>query len=145
MPNIGHDRQLTDPPLVFTSKFLQSGSLSRNTGDSRCRALVQRWLDQCIKQHPLCRTGQVSTRPARLLDVKKAKSGGIVRLVNSADQQTLNPYATLSHCWGPNSVPVLTKSSLQSLMTGVLISELPRTFREAIEIALWLDGKYKTC
>lgn len=54
-------------------------------------------------------------------------------------------YMTLSHCWGSwgaKANPVLTLSNLSSRQTdGIALSELPKTFRDAVEIASWFNSK----
>ncbi|KAM0806286.1 heterokaryon incompatibility protein-domain-containing protein, partial [Usnea florida] len=56
-------------------------------------------------------------------------------------------YMTLSHCWGTLKCLTLTTLNYKDLETGFKLIELPKTFREAIEITrnlgiryLWIDA-----
>ncbi|KAI1869869.1 uncharacterized protein JN550_005459 [Neoarthrinium moseri] len=57
-------------------------------------------------------------------------------------------YACLSHCWGKTrSKRITTKETLEANSTGITLSELPQTFKDAIEVAralhvryLWIDS-----
>ncbi|KAK9412951.1 putative RRM domain-containing protein [Seiridium unicorne] len=59
----------------------------------------------------------------------------------------LEPYATLSHCWGEADMLKLTEKNKEELENNIDLRDLPRTFVEAIEIArrlaipyLWIDS-----
>jgi Heterokaryon incompatibility protein (HET) len=54
---------------------------------------------------------------------------------------------TLSHRWGTASFLKLTKSNIENLEAGLLLSALPKTFKEAVEIVrrlgerfIWIDS-----
>ncbi|KAH6616856.1 heterokaryon incompatibility protein-domain-containing protein [Boeremia exigua] len=91
--------------------------------------VARRWFNHCVSRHTECGDHlslQNSTVPDRVIDV--ALYGGQPRLINSMGLRSR--YATLSHCWG-----------------GLPMSELPKTFREAIVICralmipyLWIDS-----
>ncbi|KAK4031964.1 heterokaryon incompatibility protein [Parachaetomium inaequale] len=70
-----------------------------------------------------------------------------VRLAITETSQCEGHYTTLSHRWGIGPIYTLTSATLPTLLAGVRISELPQTFREAIEITrrlgvryLWIDS-----
>lgn len=73
----------------------------------------------------------------------------MVRLVElPQDATTPTKYACLSHCWGKTRSKHMTKiENLAQNMSGIPIAELPKTFREAIQISraldishLWIDS-----
>jgi hypothetical protein len=107
--------------------------------------LIRSWLNQCLQHHPLrdaCihpRNGPLPYCPKRLIDVRNS----IPRLVLKGTLEATGQieYATLSYCWG-GSMPESGKTKsgtlalhLESLDLGLL----PRTFRDAIEIAQGLN------
>ena len=49
---------------------------------------------------------------------------------------------TLSHCWGALKCLTLTTLNYKYLETGFKLIELPKTFREAIEITRNLGIRY---
>jgi hypothetical protein len=101
---------------------------------------MKNWLGECQEHHPDCyrRTGRESL-PLRLLDVRDEK----LRLVVSSDQpSSALRYATLSYCWG-GRLPVLTSQSTRATFEeSIPEGPLPRTFRDAVEIARSLDIPY---
>jgi hypothetical protein len=78
-----------------------------------------------------------SQLPRRVLELSRTT----VRLREKPDEKDI--YACLSHCWGPTRLSfALTKNTIEPLKAGISIAELPRTFREAIELCLRLDIRY---
>ena len=51
-------------------------------------------------------------------------------------------YMTLSHCWGSKPVIKLARGNLQSFENGILISNLPQTFQDAIAVTSWFGCRY---
>jgi hypothetical protein len=44
-------------------------------------------------------------------------------------------YASLSHCWGPYDPAIrLTRDTVEQLKGGVLIDQLPKSFRDAVKV-----------
>jgi hypothetical protein len=76
--------------------------------------------------------------PTRVLDV--ASNRDIVFLCESTRQK--DKYIALSHTWGTTHRLTLTTSNLAALKDGVLLSQLPKTFRDAAEIARQLKISY---
>jgi len=62
------------------------------------------------------------------------------------------PYACLSHCWGPYGPAIkLTADTVELLHKGYATSELPKTFRDAVNVCrrlgidyLWIDALCKS-
>jgi hypothetical protein len=70
-----------------------------------------------------------------------------VKLLLKEDSVFHGPYLTLSHRWGDSPMFKLAGASLENVQSGILLSDLPKTFREAIQITrrfgtsyLWIDS-----
>ncbi|KAK0650749.1 heterokaryon incompatibility protein-domain-containing protein [Cercophora samala] len=78
--------------------------------------------------------------PTRVIDTSVSPDT-IVRIVTM--QQAGLDYATLSHCWGSSHIFQLTSSNKATLeSSGVLIEDLPTTFRQAIQVVRFLGIRY---
>lgn len=123
---------------------------------------ISRWVGQCLSNaHSRCcayraNPGRKRLKPTRLLRLG-ALQPEIVRLVQVDDSKEY-AYVTLSHRWGIPEPPKLTSSPgsvidgsrlipMSTLEKGVLISSLPKTFRDAIEVVqfirlkhIWIDS-----
>lgn len=61
-------------------------------------------------------------------------------------------YACLSHCWGPQGPKIkLTHATAKQLGRGILVSALPKTFRDAVNVCqqlgifyIWIDALCKS-
>ncbi|KIJ46088.1 hypothetical protein M422DRAFT_165674, partial [Sphaerobolus stellatus SS14] len=81
--------------------------------------------------------------PRRLLDL----SGGQIRLIETAKGQR-GRYIALSHCWGPPPRPLDTRrETIAERMRGIPMTQLPRTFQDAVTITralglhyIWIDS-----
>ncbi|KAF2025060.1 HET-domain-containing protein [Setomelanomma holmii] len=101
----------------------------------------------CERDHPRCQASAPCT-PARLIDIGLAYTATI-RLIAFSDGSTTNPkYACLSHCWGHTQSKHMTyNENLDANMKGIPLAELPRTFRDAVDVTralglryLWIDS-----
>ncbi|RYO38006.1 hypothetical protein AA0111_g2645 [Alternaria arborescens] len=85
--------------------------------------------------------------PTRLLEIDQPEANKLrLRLCSELDN-TLLQYATLSHCWGTSKTLRLTSDSFQRFRDGVDVSELAKTFQDAVFAAkslgiklLWIDS-----
>lgn len=84
--------------------------------------------------------------PTRLLEIDKPELNQ-VRLTEGRLLEVGSQYVTLSHCWGQSQVSKLTQQTKQRIEDGVPISELGKTFRDAIQVAreigvpyIWIDS-----
>lgn len=108
--------------------------------------LCQNWIENCRAKHKDCypQTGADYRLPTRLLDLGISKD--IVRLCIGRDLPDHTSYMTLSHCWGKSGLDgefkMLTNSTLGSLINGISIQLLSRTFQEAISISRSLGSRY---
>lgn len=115
-------------------------------------ALVRNRLYACITTHPECgqsiHLGLQPRLPTRVLYVKNATSyHNSVKLVQT--HGTTGAYCALSHCWGPvDRQPIRTlKENIQDHYSGIPLTALPRTFRDAVILTarmgidyLWIDS-----
>jgi len=106
--------------------------------------LIRRWMEHCETHHSkLCGINPKALEPEpeiRLIDVKSH------RIVNKG----LNTrYVALSYVWGPDTIPILTKSNLDrlSLPEGLTEANLCRTIYDTMELVseigeryLWVDS-----
>lgn len=113
--------------------------------------VVKFWLDICegeyavdpSHEHRECQQGDDLVIPAkRVLDLQDAATG-VVRIVETAGRE--GRYAALSHCWGgdPSRHPLMTvHATLEKHMSGIALSDLPQSFRDAIRVCRHLDIQY---
>jgi hypothetical protein len=105
--------------------------------------LARQWVEDCTTTHTECSKESRTVLPTRVLSLGSLPTD--LRLVIS--QRKAARYATLSHCWGSSMPLKLETSSLASLMEGIPMESLPRTFQDAVHITrflgigyLWIDS-----
>jgi hypothetical protein len=101
---------------------------------------VKEWLSQC-NDHAACSSQRQPFLPTRLLDLNECDTSGEARLVVSKDLDRTTPYVTLSHCWGQNVSFQLRDENIEAMMHGFKVSEMPKTFQDAIAVARWANSK----
>jgi hypothetical protein len=120
--------------------------------------LIRAWLQWC-DDHGCKDDNSTEMFPTNLLDVGDPNSPGYepntLRLVSG--RPDIGKYIALSHCWGkaqpnepqPDGVPLYctTPKNIATRQVGFSAAKLPRTFRDAIEVArgvgvqyLWIDS-----
>lgn len=117
------------------------------------------WLTECDQRHactkiyPSMHMSFPKSMPMRVIDVGTF-SHQSVRLVSLTDldkQGISGRYMTLSHCWGTGSdiqlASITTKATLASRRQIIEISDLQKTFQDAIHVTrrlgiryLWIDS-----
>ncbi|PQE04905.1 heterokaryon incompatibility protein [Rutstroemia sp. NJR-2017a BBW] len=104
---------------------------------------MQAWLGDCISSHPKCSRMEehLPLLPTRVIEVG-GKRSQICHLVPGAN--TRGNYAALSHCWGSsNNQPLkTTDETLRLRQQGMKDEELPKTFRDAVQVCRELGIKY---
>jgi hypothetical protein len=140
----------------FTAPFsrpilTESASLARST-------LLRGWLRWCDKEHAECERTQaelVTALPARLLYVgdlgdQNYKQDRLCLI--GASEATTWQYVALSHCWGQLSkeeqkMVCTTQDNIARRLQGFSMSELPKTFQDAVTVTrelnvlyLWIDS-----
>lgn len=127
----------------------------RQASDPACFHQLKLWLDVCDRQHcgsygqrPSPPAG-IDARPARLLHVETDSNNAVVKVkLVETPLQTHLCYTTLSYCWGDAKFVTLTKETYRShYHDGILVNNLPRTYRDAIRVThsigvyyIWIDS-----
>lgn len=134
-------------------KSLSSDDLLVNSSPLT-RGMVKSWVRKCIAneggKHVECNKQVNDYLPSRLLDVHYAVEKSYLRIVcpqhDPSRFKRNRKYATLSHCWGSwgaSENPSLTIENLELRKTeGLSCDSLPKTFRDALDVARWLNSKF---
>lgn len=147
------------------SVFLHQGSCNRNpslsltannTEDSKVLELARQWLRSCIDTHEQCRDSTPLSKttiptetsgserrvlPSRLIHIKQGRSSA-QSLHLAVDFNDTVQYLTLSHCWGSKEIVKLTTKSLQQFLIDIPVTDLPKTFSEALYVTWFLGFEY---
>lgn len=102
-------------------------------------------------EHESCNHSKTrqSWTPTRLLDVGAVRTTqSSISLVEGSSKPSDLEYMTLSHCWGSKPFLTLTQTNIERLKNHILITELPKTFQDAVIVAatwfecdyLWIDS-----
>lgn len=107
---------------------------------------IKDWIRSCDINHKHCpkRAGGASKFvPTRLLQIGGKHPGDRIRVVNTSIDNIKGHYVTLSHCWGVKPLVTLSSKTLEAFMLiGVPWRQLSTNFRQAIEIAWFLEVDY---
>ncbi|KAK1758752.1 heterokaryon incompatibility protein-domain-containing protein [Echria macrotheca] len=129
------------------------GRLERhsNTSSAQSASNCLQWLRRCQAdedgKHRQCNTSSAGWLPTRLLDVDSVVATSRLKLVTPRDTPGAfvsdKRYMTLSHCWGRVALPTLTTQNLAvRLRDGIPLSQLPKTFRDAAQVAHWFRVRW---
>lgn len=124
------------------------------TNSPQSRQIMRAWLSDCLENHIECKRSQLSEsyRPTRLLYVGEETDKSVHLVISASPDGFQEEYATLSHRWGEVEHPKLgrnklTKETEATLRSGIDVTELPDTFRHAVEATrslglrfLWIDS-----
>lgn len=80
--------------------------------------------------------------PQRLLSIRESDGRYAVQLIDSRDHRPVSGYVALSHCWGSEQLICTTSGNIQIHRETINYSTLPRTFQDAITVALKMDVAY---
>lgn len=120
-------------PVIGRARHISPDSSSED-----CFNLAQDWLFNCFLEHDCCGGYEHLPLPTRVLELLNDE---YVTLCEPESHEK-DQYAALSHCWGL-VVPIrLTKANYEDMKGGIAISDLPKTFRDAIKIADTLNMRY---
>lgn len=142
---------------LVDSRLVATRAVARTAEESVAGSL-KGWMAKCDAEHEACRPHAPDTTPlpTRVLDLgvtgapcypPSASSTEDIRLFVSNGH--VAPYATLSHCWGPNPETVIrtTAATLDAHLAGIPLSRLSKTFRDAVAVCravglryLWIDS-----
>ena len=130
--------------------------------------LAAHWIEDCVRNHIGCSLNVTSTfsseqyerqpsLPSRVINAGLCPLPTRVIDVGSLDGKRspflyetghrLGTYVTLSHCWGNTSTLTTTAITLEDRKSGIELSKVSRTFRDAIRVTqklglqyLWIDA-----
>lgn len=117
--------------------------VSSTPWSDRRKTHAKGFIHECLKNHPKC-SYYVSKLPTRVIDVGLDERDEPYLHISN-DQ--LASYVALSHCWGGSSPVATTSSTLDAMQQGIPMKDLPKTFKEAVEVTrvlgiryLWIDS-----
>jgi len=118
---------------------LRSEAPNFDPTDGKVLSTARKWLSRCIQEHERCRQGSISpdSMPTRLLDITEKN---VVRVVETHGRT--HSYMALSYCWGETSFKGTLRSSLRQHKRGVNVERLPKTIKNALQIASALGLSY---
>ena len=106
--------------------------------------LLQEWLLGCTGHHEKCQSGKFY--PRRLLHVGAAVADPAnepIRLVEMPPRPLRQePFIALSHCWGQTQHALTTKDNYEDRQAGIAMSQLSKTFQDAVWLTRRLGIKY---
>ena len=164
---LSHEQIISDYGIRLSSvksKFpaLETCNTDRGAGEmtssrTRCRIyseataeLIKSWLLDCQTNHESCGDQHFSLlygavqsppRPRRLLDLHAFQSPGLIQLIEAENRSGL-PYCALSYSWSFSERYLLTSANIRYFQTQIQISQLPKTFQDAIEVARGIGFRY---
>ena len=130
----------------FDQAAIEGHQIERRSESRANCVLANQWLSSCTTEHKKCNVLQNLQQwsPTRLIKVRGVRSGAnIVSLVEGTGKPLHLRYVTLSHCWGSQPFLKLTQSNIAQLKKSISISELPKTFQDAVMVtAIWFQCDY---
>jgi hypothetical protein len=103
------------------------------------------WIKQCNNEHSFCVTAEPPALPSRVIDVGHEADGHFIKLCETGGEN--GRYISLSHCWGAVTQFTTTKATLAAHKTRINFDDLPKSFRDAIQLTrllgirfLWIDS-----
>jgi hypothetical protein len=104
---------------------------------------LSNWLEDCDNGHQCRPPGKLTRLPTRVLQVLAGSQ--LVKLYETNGKT--GKYLALSHSWGKSHRITTTRANLESHKAGIRISDLPKTFQEALLLArhleipfVWIDS-----
>lgn len=123
------------------------------TGSKDAFSLVSSWLNECVTKHDKCKAGDFNrtyhdaSLPSRVVDVGPQDGSIQPKLYCSKGRRA--KWVALSHRWGDSTQKVLrtTRANLEQHQKAIHMYEMPKTFRDAVEVTralgviyLWIDS-----
>jgi heterokaryon incompatibility protein (HET) len=125
------------------SQFVSGRPVVTDIAGELALSAAKLWLLECFTKHKRCHYQSIPVLPIRVVDVGTDASTGLVKLhVRDRMKAIYGAYSALSYCWGGPQSVVNKIASLDDLKSGILISTLPQSIRDAIEVTRRLDIRY---
>jgi len=133
-----------DPPKHLTQVFDSTASSNHTTASGDTFLLALEWMRSCRENHPGCRNAPrgVLELPTRLVNVGPSDGSQNPKLVVPPRGDRAVEYLTLSHCWGGADIYKLTSDTFSTLLSGLSLETLSKTFKDAIIITRCLGFRY---
>ncbi|MCJ1251179.1 hypothetical protein MMC30_008410 [Trapelia coarctata] len=139
---------VTDLSALFSKE--DGDEVGESTSSEHCFRLAEYWIENCNRTHTKCKTGRIEQRDrhyaSRFLDLE-AETPSRIRVCETDSLELDVTYAVLSHCWGRCEKLTLLKENVEDLKREIEFDGLPKTFRDAVQIArrlriryLWIDS-----
>jgi hypothetical protein len=114
-----------------------------STTSPACLALAKMWMRNCRDNHGPCNALQPQgALPTRIINVSDPTKPFLEDGLSRREE-----YLTLSYKWGHSLKYVSTKANLQSHQGAIPLTQLPKTFQDAIQMThelgfkwLWIDA-----
>jgi hypothetical protein len=120
------------------------------TKDPKCMEMARGWLHNCREHHECRKKGRLSalsTNPTRVLWVERSTKALLQARLHYPTTTEHLDYLTLSHVWGNQKFLTLTKANHDAFPRGIAISDLSKTFQDALHVTmelefcfLWIDS-----
>jgi len=134
---------------MFASTILRQ-TLVQPKESAAAQKLILWWLAQCDSKHEDCSTGisgETISRASTVLPTRLVQVDGPSGPCLVVTEGKLGRYVTLSHRWGGEGVTRTTKSTLEDYTKVLPFADLPKTFRDAIQLTrslgiayIWIDS-----
>jgi len=133
-----------DPPKHIIQVFGSKVSSNHTTASGDTFLLALEWMRSCRENHPGCRNAPrgVLELPTRLVNVGPSDGSQTPKLVIPSRGDRAVEYLTLSHCWGGADIYKLTSDTFSTLLSGLSLETLSKTFKDAIIITRCLGFRY---
>jgi hypothetical protein len=94
-------------------------------------------MQDCSRNHPLCRPVTPSRLPKRVLDVRPPNGSRNPVLYES--QQDIGQYVALSYCLGKTLAIKTLRDNLETRKQSMPWKEIPKTLQDAVKLTHRLD------
>ncbi|KAF2734668.1 HET-domain-containing protein [Polyplosphaeria fusca] len=139
------------PGFEHTTNGVQLGLSKLSEPGSRLHVkIMAQWIRSCDLDHQCVPPKEDSLLPTRVLEVGETDDAAVRLFCTSRDQFISGKYLALSHRWGSPAQHrkfCTFQSNLERFKEGIDVHELPKTFRDAIQITrslgvryLWIDS-----
>jgi len=140
----GVNARKDDPIAALIDGVFVTRPLVDDTRSDTSFKLAKYWLETCLEKHKSKCKIKDSPLPTRVLDVGQLGDHSVSLHISNGE---VGKWFTLSHCWGKHQPAKTTMGNLMDRCSGISLSSLPQTFRDAVLITrklcyryLWIDS-----